>query len=92
MFEEVKETLKIVFFTEIDRHPMSNAFIVGCELHWLFQEGLDWDVVEVCFSLTNVSCAGDFGDLEAQTELILFVVQFSVETNEFFSDKIILVL
>ena len=90
--QEMQEALFVVFFSEVHWNPVSYALIVRCELHRFLQKGFDWNVVKVSLALPDVSCSWDFWDLQAQTQLIFFIIEFCMETDELFSDQIILIL
>jgi hypothetical protein len=87
----MQETFFIVLLSEINWNPVSDSFIVRCEFHWFFQESLDWNVVKVSLAFSDVSCSWDFWNFQTQTQLVFFVIEFCMETDEFFLDQIVFI-
>ena len=91
-FEEMEESILIISFAKIDRHPVSEFFIGWSSVHWFLDKGFDRDIVKVHFSFFDESSSGNFRYFYSQTKLILTVVEFGMEARQFFPDEIVFFL
>jgi hypothetical protein len=90
--EEVEEPVFVVGAAEVDRHPVRELFIVGGPVHGFLDEGLDRDVIKVDLSFLYKPGSGNFGNFDAQAELVLEVAKLGVEASKFFLDDVVFIL